>query len=114
MKNGDVLARIVAFVLPLGLDTLAIAIALGLQGQIPLQPALLFVVFAVGFHMVREAQHRKNEVQRFALDSLRGIILERLSRLGAAWVRFGQPQFDLSTRRRQFAARPYPPPGLEI
>ena len=104
-ENGGVLARIVAFVLPLGLDTLAIA--LGLQGHSPLRPALLFVVFettmpligivigrvvglwfetpaaylgglillAVGFHMVREARHRKNEVQRFALDSLRGIIL---------------------------------------
>ena len=100
----------VAFVLPLGLDTLAIAIALGLQGQSPLQPALLFVVFettmpligivigrvvglwfetpaaylgglillAVGFHMVRATLHRKNEVQRFALDSLRGIILAGL------------------------------------
>ena len=44
-ENGGVLARIVAFVLPLGLDTLAIAIALGLQGQSPLRPALLFVVF---------------------------------------------------------------------
>jgi manganese efflux pump family protein len=40
-----VLARIVAFVLPLGLDTLAIAIALGLQGQHPLRPALVFTVF---------------------------------------------------------------------
>jgi len=41
----DVFARIIAFSLPLGLDTLAIAIALGLQGQRPLRPALLFVVF---------------------------------------------------------------------
>jgi len=102
-----VLERIVAFVLPLGLDTLAIAIALGLQGQRLLRPAIVFTVFettmpligivigrvvglwfetpaaylgglillAVGFHMVREARHRKNEVQRFALDSPRGIIL---------------------------------------
>ena len=106
-ENGGVLARIVAFVLPLGLDTLAIAIALGLQGQSPLRPALLFVVFetvmpligivigrvvglwfetpaaylgglillAIGFHTIREARHRKNEVQRLALDSLQGIIL---------------------------------------
>ena len=45
-ENAGVLARIVAFVLPLGLDTLAIAIALGLQGgERPLRPALLFVVF---------------------------------------------------------------------
>ena len=33
------------------------------------------ILLAVGFHMVRAARHRKNEVQRFALDSLRGIIL---------------------------------------
>jgi putative Mn2+ efflux pump MntP len=109
-ENGGVLARIVAFVLPLGLDTLAIATALGLQGQSPLRAALLFVVFettmpligivigrvvglwfetpaaylgglillAVGFHTVREARHGKNEVQRLALDSLRGIILAGL------------------------------------
>jgi len=43
-ENGGVLARS-AFVLPLGLDTLAIAIALGIQGHSPLRPALLFVVF---------------------------------------------------------------------
>jgi putative Mn2+ efflux pump MntP len=109
-ENAGVLARIVAFVLPLGLDTLAIAIALGLQGQRPLRPALLFVVFettmpligivigrvvglwfetpaaylgglillAVGLHTVREARYRENEVQRFPLDSLRGIILAGL------------------------------------
>jgi len=44
-ENARVFARIVAFVLPLGLDTLAIAVALGLRGQRPLRPALLFVVF---------------------------------------------------------------------
>jgi manganese efflux pump family protein len=109
-ENAGVLARIVAFVLPLGLDTLAIAIALGLQGQPPLRPALLFVVFettmpligivigrfvglwfetpaaylgglillVVGLHTVREARDRENEGQRFALDSLRGIILAGL------------------------------------
>ena len=37
--------RIVAFVLPLGLDTLAIAIALGLRGFRPWRPALLFATF---------------------------------------------------------------------
>jgi putative Mn2+ efflux pump MntP len=37
--------RILAFVLPLGLDTLAIAIALGLRGFRPWRPALLFAVF---------------------------------------------------------------------
>ena len=45
IEDTAVLARIVAFVLPLGLDTLAIAIALGFQGQPLLRPALLFVVF---------------------------------------------------------------------
>jgi manganese efflux pump family protein len=44
-ENADVLARIAVFVLPLGLDTLAISIALGLQGHRPLRPALLFVAF---------------------------------------------------------------------
>jgi putative Mn2+ efflux pump MntP len=44
-ENAGVLARIVVFVLPLGLDTLTIAIALGLQSQRPLRPALLFVAF---------------------------------------------------------------------
>jgi len=105
-----VLERIVAFILPLGLDTLAIAIALGLQGHGPLRPALLFVTFettmpligivigrvaglwfetptaylgglillAVGFHTLREARHRKNEAQRFALNSLRGMVLAGL------------------------------------
>jgi len=109
-ENAGVLARIVAFVLPLGLDTLAIAIALGLQGHHSLRPAILFVIFettmpligivigtvvglwfetpaaylaglillAVGVHTVREARHRENEVQRFALLSPRGIILAGL------------------------------------
>lgn len=37
--------KILAFVLPLGLDTLAIAIALGLRGFRPWRPALLFTAF---------------------------------------------------------------------
>jgi putative Mn2+ efflux pump MntP len=37
--------KIVAFVLPLGLDTLAIAIALGLRGLNPWRPALIFAIF---------------------------------------------------------------------
>jgi putative Mn2+ efflux pump MntP len=37
--------KIVAFVLPLGLDTLAISIALGLRGSTPWRPALTFAVF---------------------------------------------------------------------
>ena len=40
-----VVLRIVAFVLPLGLDTLAIAIALGLRGLSPWRPALIFAIF---------------------------------------------------------------------
>ena len=38
-------ASVLAFVLPLGLDTLAIAITLELQGHRSLRPALVFVVF---------------------------------------------------------------------
>src|ERR1700719_1848505 len=37
--------KIAAFVFPLGLDTLAIAIALGLRGFRPWRPALLFTAF---------------------------------------------------------------------
>lgn len=37
--------RVFAFVFPLGLDTLAIAVALGLRGFRPWRPALLFTVF---------------------------------------------------------------------
>jgi hypothetical protein len=37
-------ARIAAFVLPLGLDTLALAVALGLRGMKPLKPAMVFAV----------------------------------------------------------------------
>jgi len=40
-----VILTIVAFVLPLGLDTLAISIALGLRGFRPWRPALTFAVF---------------------------------------------------------------------
>lgn len=40
-----VILKIVAFVLPLGLDTLAIAIALGLRGLSPWRPAFIFAVF---------------------------------------------------------------------
>lgn len=37
--------KIVAFVLPLGLDTLAVAIALGLRDVAPLRPAFTFAIF---------------------------------------------------------------------
>ena len=39
------LLKIVAFVIPLGFDTLAVAIALGLRDAAPLRPALTFAVF---------------------------------------------------------------------
>ena len=39
------LLKIAAFVAPLGFDTLAIAIALGLRGLNPLRPAIVFAVF---------------------------------------------------------------------
>lgn len=39
------LLRIVAFVIPLGFDTFAVAVALGLRGLDPLKPALLFTLF---------------------------------------------------------------------
>src|SRR5579864_3295037 len=38
---------IAAFVIPLGFDTLAVSIALGLRGIQPLRPALLFAAFEV-------------------------------------------------------------------
>lgn len=37
--------KTVAFVLPLGLDTLAISLALGLRGVRPLRPAMIFAIF---------------------------------------------------------------------
>ena len=39
------LIKIAAFVIPLGFDTLAVAIALGLRGVSPLWPALVFAFF---------------------------------------------------------------------
>lgn len=38
---------IAAFVIPLGFDTLAVSVALGLRGMRPLQPALVFAAFEV-------------------------------------------------------------------
>lgn len=39
------IVKIAAFVLPLGLDTLAIAVAIGMRGVKPLRPAIVFAVF---------------------------------------------------------------------
>jgi len=44
--------RIAAFVLPLGFDTFAVAVALGLGGVSPLRPALLFAVFETAMPLV--------------------------------------------------------------
>ncbi|GAC1660070.1 MAG: hypothetical protein NVS4B13_07320 [Candidatus Elarobacter sp.] len=39
------LVKVVSFVVPLGFDTLAVAVALGFQGLAPFRPALTFAVF---------------------------------------------------------------------
>ena len=39
------LLKIAAFVIPLGFDTLAIAVILGVRGLGPLRPAVVFAVF---------------------------------------------------------------------
>lgn len=46
-ETVTVALQIAAFVIPLGIDTLAVAIALGLRGLQPLRPALLFTAFEV-------------------------------------------------------------------
>jgi len=40
-----VIPKILAFTLPLGFDTLALAIAVGLRGIKPLRPAIVFAIF---------------------------------------------------------------------
>ncbi len=46
MPNSRLVAlRIATFVIPLGFDTFAVAVALGLRGLYPLKPALLFALF---------------------------------------------------------------------
>ncbi len=44
--------RIAAFVIPLGFDTLAVAVALGLRGLHPLRPALLFSLFETAMPLI--------------------------------------------------------------
>ncbi len=46
------LLKIVLFVAPLGLDTLAVAVALGLRGVGPLRPALAFACFETAMPLV--------------------------------------------------------------
>jgi putative Mn2+ efflux pump MntP len=44
--------RIAAFVIPLGFDTFAVAVALGLRGLRPLRPALLFSLFETAMPLI--------------------------------------------------------------
>ncbi len=46
------IVRLVSFALPLGFDTLAIAIVLGLRGVSPWRPALIFAVFEMTMPLV--------------------------------------------------------------
>jgi len=47
-----VAVRIAAFVIPLGFDTFAVAVALGLRGLRPLRPALLFSLFETAMPLI--------------------------------------------------------------
>jgi len=44
--------RIATFVIPLGFDTFAVAVALGLRGLHPLRPALLFALFETAMPLI--------------------------------------------------------------
>lgn len=46
------LVKIAVFVVPLGFDTLAIAVALGLRGMKPLRPALTFAFFETAMPLI--------------------------------------------------------------
>ncbi len=71
--------RTIAFVLPLGLDTLALAIALGLRGFRPWRPALLFTIFETAMPVFGIALARVVDV-RFAATAavVAGIVLTGL------------------------------------
>jgi putative Mn2+ efflux pump MntP len=61
--------RIFAFVFPLGLDTLALSIALGLRGFRPWRPALLFTIFETTMPVFGIALARTVSV-RFAIAAV--------------------------------------------
>jgi len=91
------LARVIAFVIPLSFDSLAVAIALGLGGIKPLRPALTFAAFetvmpivgivvgrfagdrfavpaevlGVGIHAFREVLENEDETEGLSFSSLR-------------------------------------------
>jgi hypothetical protein len=75
-ENVGMLARIVAFVLPLGLDTLAIA--LGLRGQSPLRPAFRLRHPSLGavtvprmfLHLLQSSSPVRQEVKARTLDGI--------------------------------------------
>lgn len=68
--------KIFAFVIPLGLDTLALSIALGLRGFRPWRPALLFTVFETAMPVFGIALARAVSV-RFVTETVvtGGIVL---------------------------------------
>jgi manganese efflux pump family protein len=47
MPEADVVAKIAGFVLPLGFDTFAVAIALGMRNVKPFRPTITFTLFEV-------------------------------------------------------------------
>ena len=103
-----VAVRIAAFVIPLGFDTFAVAVALGLRGLRPLRPALSFALFEtampligilvgryvglrfetlavyigaiilIGIHALRETLERDNETASLSFESVRGTLLAGL------------------------------------
>lgn len=137
---------IAAFVIPLGFDTLAVSIALGLRGMQPWRPALLFaafevtmplagiglgryvgarvesladylggiIVIAVGLHALREAFEHEDEIGRFSLRGVRGVLTAGLGvstdeiAIGFRWEQCGSRWGQYSPRsasRRSWSLR---------